>query len=126
MRVQIGTEAYMSPEQARIDVDAIGPPADVWGPGVTLYEACCGRLPFPAVAGDVPKDAPIEQRYPQVNGDPAPPSRNVSPALADLVMACLAHTPSDRPQPGQIVLALEPMIAALPRPVAGRKKLFYV
>jgi len=126
MRVHIGTDSYMSPEQVRIDVDAIGPPADVWGLGVTLYEACCGRLPFDQPDSALPADAPLEQRYPQIAQPPATPDRSMPAHLADLVMACLAPEPAARPLPGQIVLALEPMIAALPRPVAGRKKLFYV
>ena len=41
IRSPVGTDAYMAPEQARPDEGMeIGPPADVWGVGVTLFERC--------------------------------------------------------------------------------------
>ena len=41
----IGTNAYMPPEQCNPRGD-VGPPADVWGLGATLYHAVAGKLPF--------------------------------------------------------------------------------
>src|SRR5215212_9287523 len=41
----IGTNAYMPPEQCNPRGD-VGPAADVWGLGATLYHAVAGRLPF--------------------------------------------------------------------------------
>jgi DNA-binding SARP family transcriptional activator len=40
-----GSPAYASPEQLRRE--PVGPPADVHGLGVTVYEALTGQLPFP-------------------------------------------------------------------------------
>ena len=45
----IGTNAYMPPEQCNPRGD-VGPPADVWGLGATLYHAVAGRLPSGARA----------------------------------------------------------------------------
>lgn len=44
----IGTEGYMSPEQFRGEVNAVGPATDVFALGVVAYEALSGRRPFVA------------------------------------------------------------------------------
>lgn len=41
-----GTLAYMSPEQARCDFDAIGPASDVYALGVMLFETVTGARPY--------------------------------------------------------------------------------
>src|SRR5918992_524500 len=44
----VGTDAYMAPEQCRpVASSGVGPEADVWALGVTLYEAASGPRPFP-------------------------------------------------------------------------------
>ena len=43
-----GSPAYASPEQLRRE--PVGPPADVHGLAISIYEALTGRLPFPTAA----------------------------------------------------------------------------
>jgi serine/threonine protein kinase len=114
----IGTDMYMAPEQcdpARFD--RIGPTTDVWGLGVTLYEALAGRRPFP----DGDEDAPgLAERYPQTALAPAPLPRDVPPAVAEVVLSCLAPDPARRPEAAEVADALEPLAAMLPQPRLGR------
>lgn len=113
IRSPVGTDAYMAPEQCDPDrFGLIGPPADVWGLGVTLYEALTARSPFPAGTGE---------RFPQLSHEPAPfgDRRKVPPAVGEAVLSCLAEDPSARPTAAQLAEALEPLVDALPRPRLG-------
>ena len=113
--VQVGTDAYMAPEQVEPGVrGTVGPPADMWGLGVTLFEALSGRRPF---GND------DEERFPQLRGDRLPFPEEVPPALAEIIEACMAPHPGDRPTARRVAESLEPLLAALPkRPLIGRLK----
>jgi serine/threonine protein kinase len=97
----VGTDAYMAPEQCDPARFAeIGPAADVWGLGVTLFEAIAGQQAFPAIPG---------QRFPQLRtAAPALPDK-VPPALADAIGACLADDPAARPTAVELDELLEPL-----------------
>ncbi len=110
----VGTDAYMAPEQcAPGEVGVVGPPADVWGIGVTLYEAVTRKLPFPRGTDD--DDAPLSERFPQLEGVPDPVPPTVAPPLAEAIAACLEAEPSARPSPAEIADTIEPLLATPPR-----------
>ena len=115
LRVPVGTDAYMAPEQCSPGSKApVGAAADVWGLGATLYHAVSGRLPFPEPEGD--------ERFPQIDLDAQRlDDEQIPPRVSDLVHACLQRDPGDRPTAREISDRLEPLIAALPRrPVLSR------
>ena len=99
----IGTPAYMAPEQAAGDSDT-DHRADIYAFGVMAYEMFAGHPPFQAESAarlvaahlmEKPRD--IRELRPDLN-----------PALAEVVMACLAKSPSDRPQQArELVRVLE-------------------
>src|SRR5204863_6723018 len=62
--------------------------------GVVLYEMLAGRSPFDAATPVALADA-----YRQ----PAPPLPEAPPELAELVLACLAIDPAERPTPTALV-----------------------
>jgi serine/threonine-protein kinase len=108
----VGTDSYMAPEQC--DPAGRGPvglAADVWGLGATLYRAASGERPFPgAVKGS---EDPLE-RWPQLAG---PPDPGPLPAtVAEPILACLSSDPADRPLPGELAAALEPVLRAQAKP----------
>jgi len=104
----IGTDAYMAPEQADPDrFAAIGPATDVWGLGVTLYEAASKQRPF----GRGDPDGEGADRWPQLRDDPAPAPAKVPPAVATLMAATLERDPANRPTPADLFGAFDELSA---------------
>jgi serine/threonine protein kinase len=120
VRDPIGTNAYMPPEQCVPNGD-IGPPADVWGLGATLYHAVAGQRPFPKPrsTGD---DAEPEERFPQLVERVRPWPVRVPAALSDAIRACLRLDPTARPAASELAQLLQPLVASLPsKLVLGRR-----
>ena len=112
LRRPIGTDSYMAPEQCAPErLGPVGPPADVWGLGATLYRAATGERPFPgAVKGS---DDPAE-RWPQLHRLPDPEPLPAS--VAGPILACLRFDPAERPAPAEVAEALEPVLLRQSRP----------
>jgi len=114
-----GTQRYMAPEQCeRASFGLIGPPTDMWGLGVTLYETLTRSRPFP----DAPAGAAGRDRYPQLDREPAPLPEGIPPQLAELVLRCLRRDPQERPAAAELAAVIEPIEASLPRPRIGRMR----
>jgi len=117
----VGTDAFMAPEQCDRTRGDLGAPADVFGLGVTLHVALTGRRPFPREHGAGSSPDP-EVRFPQLVRAPAQLPRRTPAPLAELLRAMLAVAPGDRPTAAEVVAALEPVVAELPRRlVLGRR-----
>ena len=99
----LGTPAYMAPEQVAADPNA-DHRIDIYSFGAMAYELLTGFPPFHGrpphavlTAHLAEQPVPVETRAPEV-----------PPALAALVMKCLAKNPADRPQTAdEIVRTLE-------------------
>lgn len=89
----LGTPAYMAPEQALGQVDAISVATDIYALGIIAYEMLTGSLPFVA-------DSDLLLLTMHVRETPRP-IRELAPhvpqALAELVERCLAKEPAQRP-----------------------------
>lgn len=113
----VGTDYYLAPEQALpTPEEPPGPPADVWGLGVTLFESVAGHLPWPAEDFLEDEDG-VAGAYPQVDQPPRELPRTAPGPLAELILACLARRPAERPTAAEVADAMEPLIARLPKPV---------
>jgi serine/threonine-protein kinase len=86
----LGTPAYMSPEQARGDLAAMGPRSDVYSLGATLYCLLTGRPPFER--GDAVELLPRVER-----GDFARPCQ-VDPAIDKALEAIVLKAMATRPE----------------------------
>lgn len=96
-----GTDAYMAPEQCDPSrFSEIGPPADIWGLGATLFEALTAQQAFPADGG---------ARFVQLRAEPPAVPPKAPPALAAAVRACLANDPEARPTAAELDDMLEPL-----------------
>jgi serine/threonine protein kinase len=113
-----GTDAYMAPEQCEPDrFSEIGPASDIWGLGVTLYEAMTRVRPFPAA--DTATSATGPARYPQLDADPYPLPSDFPRPLTDAILSCLERDPAARPTAAELAQAFEPWVASLPAPRLG-------
>lgn len=111
---QLGTDYYMSPEQA--DPGTHGAPtfaSDVWGLGATLFHAVAGYRAFDTGSEDAEE---LAGRYPQLVDEPYDLPDQVPGPVREVIAASLHQDPGKRPLPSEIVDAFEPVLAGLPAP----------
>ncbi|MBU1701664.1 MAG: serine/threonine-protein kinase [Candidatus Eisenbacteria bacterium] len=123
-----GTLAYMSPEQARGNPDAIDLRSDVYSLGVILYEMLTGQRPY-----DVHKAMIHEAIRVICEEDPAKPSGSFKLLRGDLetiTLKALEKNPADRYQSVSALvddierhLANQPILASPPSAVYQFRKL---
>src|SRR5438876_664876 len=107
----LGTPAYMAPEQAAGDPN-VDHRADLYAVGALGYELLAGRPPFGGLSTEGMLAA-------QVTTTPDPVTQHrgtVPPALAALIMRCLAKHPADRPQSAEELVG---QLEALATPTGG-------
>ncbi len=87
-----GTPAYMAPEQARGDWDRVGPAADVYALGATLYAVLAGRSPYTGATAEAVMRA-VKVGPPQAVGQVNP---STSKPLVAVCAKAMARTPAER------------------------------
>ncbi len=90
----IGTLAYMSPEQARGDVEAMDTRSDVYSLGVIAYEVLCGRHPLGEDPGTFTQV--VRRIVGEAPPDPATVDPRLSGDLALILRKALAKEPEQR------------------------------
>jgi response regulator RpfG family c-di-GMP phosphodiesterase len=108
-RVLLGSLDFMAPEQSH-DPSAVGPEADVYGLGATLFWLLTGRTPYPAAPN-------VGASLRQLRQDEPRPLRSLLPdapaELEELLVRLLERDPARRPP---TALAVQEAL----RPFAGR------
>lgn len=119
----VGTPAYMAPEQLDAEA-AVGPAVDLYALGAIVFEMIAERRPF--VGHD-----PFQVAFARLHKRAPDPRqfRAIGDALAELVLACLARDPADRPASAAEVrrqlaaiattdsVAIRPTMPAVSRPI---------
>jgi hypothetical protein len=84
----VGTMDYLAPEQAE-DSAGVGPAADLYGLGCSLFNALTGEVPFPADG--------TKQKLRRHRTDPPPDLPSVPADFARIIYPLLAKEPEERP-----------------------------
>ena len=88
----IGTPGFMSPEQARGDLESLGPASDVYSLGATLYSLLTGKPPFDGPDLNSVLRNVKEGSFPR----PRAVDARVDPALEAVCLKAMALSPGDR------------------------------
>jgi len=94
-----GTPYYISPEQIRGAIE-LGPPADIYGLGATLYHMLTGQVPFQGVN-------PTQVMQHHLSQELTPPDQvaaGISQSTAEIVEMMLKKSPRDRYQNAEELL----------------------
>jgi serine/threonine protein kinase len=111
----VGTPGYMSPEQ--VCGGHLGPPADVWGVGLVLYQAATGTQPFdlPDRSTSASSCTSTMARCQTLLARPAPKIRSrrrLPTCVAEVIDACLQRDPDQRPTLQHLDAALDALTGA--------------
>src|SRR5512138_2250 len=104
----VGTPAYMAPEQATAD-PAADHRVDIYAFGVMAFEILTGQRPFVGRTAQELLAAHIVRPPPPITDR----RLDLPPALATLVMRCLAKSPADRPSASEAVEQLDGVALAV-------------
>jgi hypothetical protein len=111
----MGTPAYMAPEQARGDVEQMGPGCDIYSLGVILYELLAGRPPFQGEVMNILAQMLMDQPRP-----PRAYRKDADPQLSAIALKAMAKNPSDRyASMADFAAALAVYLKGAPTPAAA-------
>jgi HD-GYP domain-containing protein (c-di-GMP phosphodiesterase class II) len=112
----VGSIGFMAPEQS-LDPTAVGPAADVYGLGATLFWILSGQLPHPRVTN-------VVEMVKMITKEPPRRVRMFCPfapePLDALIASMLARDPAQRPSAVEVMHALTPFTVP-PEEVSGSR-----
>jgi serine/threonine-protein kinase len=117
----LGSPLYLAPEQS--SSSSVGPEADIYALGGLAYFALTGTALF------VPRSA-VAMVYAHVHETPESlavraPDLELPAGLDELLAACVAKAPADRPSAAQLVAELGPLLARAPVSRLSRPKILF-
>ena len=115
----LGTPGWWAPEQARGELQALGPRTDVWGLGALLMAALTGEAPCPA--------GTLAEALAGLERPLLPPSRRrqgIPPGLDAITLRCLQLEPDARyPDARAVASDLERWLLGRPLEAGSRRRL---
>jgi serine/threonine protein kinase len=117
----LGSPLYLAPEQS--SSSSVGPEADIYALGGLAYFALTGTPLF------APRSA-VAMVYAHVHETPESlavraPDLELPAGLGELIAACVAKAPADRPSAAQLVAELGPLLARAPASRLNRPKILF-